>query len=275
MSGFEAYNLFLCIFVFAGFTCTFGFLLRHLIKLNLKTIKHGLDDDKIKTEYEKARSKNRKCGIFDRIISISLCSLVLLFFVFSAGTALMPDKVNSNIPTIRVVNSGSMATKYSSNTYLFQNNLNDQFDTFDLILTYKLPPENELKLYDIVVYEVDGILIVHRIVGIEEPNSSHPDERYFLLQGDAVANPDRFPVKYAQMRAIYRGERVPFVGSFVAFMQSPAGWLCIILIIVAIVVTPILEKKLFVEKKVRLLAMGYNPDKDEEERKLKKKAGKK
>ena len=126
----------------------------------------------------------------------------------------------------------------------------------------KLPKEEDLQLYDIVVYEVDGILIMHRIVGIEEPCYDHPNQRWFLLQGDAVANPDRFPVKYSQMKAIYRGERIPFIGSFVAFMQSPAGWLCIFLVILAVIITPILEKKLLETKKQRLRAIKYIDDND-------------
>ena len=124
--------------------------------------------------------------------------------------------------------------------------------TFDLIVTHALPAEDELKLYDIVVYEVDGMLLVHRIVGIEEPNADHPEEYYFLLQGDNVERPDRFPVRYSQMKAIYRGQRVPFIGSFVSFLQSPAGWLCILLMIFAIVATPMLESKIEKEKAARL-----------------------
>jgi hypothetical protein len=110
----------------------------------------------------------------------------------------------------------------------------------------------DLQLYDIVVYEVDGMLIVHRIVGIEEPNASHPDCRYFRLQGDAVEAADRFPVKYEQMRAIYRGARIPFIGSFILFMQSTAGYLCIGLVIFAMIATPILEAYINHQRKKRL-----------------------
>ena len=80
-------------------------------------------------------------------------------------------------------------------------------------LCLALPKEEDLKLYDIVVYKQDDIYVVHRIVGIEEPNEKHPNERYFLLQGDAVDSPDRFPVKYSQMQGIYTDEKIPFVGS--------------------------------------------------------------
>ena len=63
---------------------------------------------------------------------------------------------------------------------------------------------------------------------------------------------------YSQMQGIYRGNRVPFVGSFVLFMQSPAGWLCIILVLFAIIVTPMLERKLETEAKARLALIEAN-----------------
>jgi hypothetical protein len=46
------------------------------------------------------------------------------------------------------------------------------------------------------------------------------------------------------MRAIYKGERIPYIGSFFAFMQSPLGYLCILLVVFSMIATPIVEKKL-------------------------------
>ena len=59
-------------------------------------------------------------------------------------------------------------------------------------------------------------------------------------------------MKYSQMRAIYRDEKIPFVGSFVAFMQSPAGYICILLVVFAMICTPLMENKLNKEKQERL-----------------------
>ncbi len=135
-------------------------------------------------------------------------------------------------------------------------NLNDQLHTFDLIFTQELPGEFELELYDIVVYEYRGELIIHRVIGIEEPNASHPEHRHFLLRGDSVKWSDEFPVLYEQMRAIYKGNRIPFVGSFFAFMQSPAGYLCLLLVVFAMIATPLMEKKLKVATAARLKEIG-------------------
>ena len=46
------------------------------------------------------------------------------------------------------------------------------------------------------------------------------------------------------MQGIYHGKRLPYVGSFVMFLQSPAGWLCLILVVFSMVAIPLVEKKL-------------------------------
>ena len=229
-------------------------------KMILKLLSHRLSGERdivlisqIIKEFEKAQRKGRnKSGkAIDLLFSTLFCALFASIFAFSLYLNVTEFSCCETIPTFKVVNSGSMSEKNEKNEYLFENNLNDQFDTFDLILTYKLPDEFDLELYDIVVYEYDGELIAHRIVGIEEPNEKHSKVRHFLMQGDAVASPDKFPVLYSQMRGIYRGEKVPFVGSFVVFMQSPAGWLCMILVLAATVAAPIIDKKLEKERAAR------------------------
>ena len=106
--------------------------------------------------------------------------------------------------------------------------------------------------------------VIHRIVGIEEPNEKHPNERQFLLQGDAVENPDRFPVLYSQMQGIYEGERMPYIGSFLLFLQSPAGWLCVLLVVFTIIITPIVEKLIENEKRKRLALLLAKKAEEEE-----------
>ena len=129
---------------------------------------------------------------------------------------------------------------------------------FDIVITKELPGEYELELYDIVVYERDGMLVIHRIVEIEEPNAKH-SERHFKLQGDASSRHDVYPVLYSQMKAIYEGDKIPFLGSVVLFIQSPPGWLCFILILFAILITPVVENKLLEEMRKRLAILDAMP----------------
>ena len=245
MSDYQIYTFVLCLIVFIMLTGASVLCLYLITKFSLKLIRTGAEDQRIARSYlrEKVEDKNNKIAKYiDRIGSFLICIVFIAIFIFSMFVRAGEITAADWLPSLRVVRTGSMAEKNPKNEYLVNNNLNDQIGIFDLIETAPLPDEMDLQLYDIVVYEVDEMLIVHRIVEIEEPNERHPDCRYFKLQGDAVEAADRFPVLYEQMRAIYCGHRIPFIGSFILFMQSPAGWLCAILIVVAMVAMPILDK---------------------------------
>ena len=257
MSDYEIYGLVLCLIVFTIFTVLFTVMLVTILNATVKLIRSGAEDESIKTEYKKSL-RQKKSGILGKIISAVFCIFLCLICAFAVVVNIFGDNFALDLPTISVVKSGSMAKKHEKNKYLVENGLNDQLQTFDLIVTENLPDEFDLQLYDIVVYEVDDVLVVHRIIMIEEPNEKHPEERHFLLQGDALENPDRFPVRYSQMKGIYKGQRVPFIGSVVTFLQSPAGYLGIILILFSLFATPAMDKKIDKEKAKRLAIILEN-----------------
>lgn len=268
MTDYEIYVFFLCLIVFIILTTLSVVCLCVITRQSLRLIRGGLEDESILKEHEKEQKHKKRTKylkLADMLFSGMICLLFVGMFVGSLIIQGTENTCCGRIPTYRVVLTGSMAEKNEKNLYLWENKLNNQIQTFDLIRTEQLPGEMELKLYDIVVYKVDDMLLVHRIVGIEEPGGDHPDCRYFLLQGDAVEAPDRFPVLYGQMRGIYRGERTPFIGSFILFMQSPAGWLCILLIVAAIIATPILERILKKAKDERLALLVGEPEAEEDE----------
>lgn len=256
MTPYETYVFFLCLIVFILLTALSVICLTIITKLSIRLIRIGAEDENILREKAESKSKSRFVKVLDMVVTGIVCVAFLAAFVISVS--LSRDAMVKDIPVWRVVNTGSMSEKNPKNEYLFDDEVNDQIQAFDLICTEKLPAEHELKLYDIVVYEMDDVLVVHRIIGIEEPNAAHPNERYFRLQGDAVDTPDRFPVRYEQMRAIYNGERIPFIGSFVLFMQSPAGYLCALLVIIAIIAMPYLDRILLTErnKRYELISSG-------------------
>ncbi|MBO5867036.1 MAG: hypothetical protein J6Q55_03175, partial [Clostridia bacterium] len=258
MQALETYNLILCLVVFVGLTALFTVLIVALIKNTLRLVRAGLDDEKIKQEYlqEQNKKNNKFLDFVSNALVILMCVLLACVLVFSLYSRFTENSKVGAIPTIKVVETGSMETKHKNNTYLVENNLNDQISVFDLVVLHQLPAEEDLQLWDIVVYETKGYFVIHRIVGIEEPNEKHPNERWYVLRGDANERADEFPVTYSQMCSIYRGESVPFVGAFVMFMQSPAGILCFLLVVFGAVVMPIVEKNLGKAVQERLLAMG-------------------
>lgn len=256
MTEFEVYIFLLCFIVFFVLTIVFYLMIGLIVKYMKRSILAGFDDDKIIKQ--SLREERKKESSVSKTFEIIFNVLLSFFFVFIFASSLFvkysKNDVTQDIPTLRVVESGSMSYKNKSNKYLIEHDLNEQMQVFDLIVTRKLPGEMELELYDVVVYEYDGKLLIHRIIGIEEPNEKHPDQRYFLLQGDANVYPDRFPVLYSQMKAIYEGERYANVGSIFSFFQSPAGYLCVLLIITSIFIGPYLDKQLYSVTQERL---GY------------------
>ncbi len=252
MTEFEIFSLGICLFVFVLLGGAFTFLVYCLVKMRLLLVEYGEYDVEIAREYIREDFHNTKVWkTVAFVANIVLCAIFVAIFVFSLFVNTREDSFSDTFPTLRVVLSSSMSEKHENNTYLDANGLDDQFSAYDLILTYKIPDEYDIKLFDVVVYEVDGTLVVHRVVGIEEPDPTHPDCRYFTLQGDANGGIDRFPVLYSQMRGIYRGEKVKFVGSIVKFFQSPAGWLCIALLIASAVFGPFIDKYVYEKERER------------------------
>ena len=255
MSGYDWYIFFLCMVVFTLLTGLFSVMLHYIIKMTIKAIKHGLEDARIITEYQKGKAHGCFTDIVCRVITIVLITAIFVAFAASVFVQISGNFIGLfSIP--KVVMSSSMSFQHEENTYLQEHGLNDQFGTFDLVFLEQLPEESQLELYDIVVYEYHGELIIHRIVDIEEPNEEHPDCRHFMLRGDASKYSDEYPVLYEQMRACYNGKHIKFVGSFFAFMQSPAGYLCILLVLFAVFATPVAEKKLLRAKTERLVEIG-------------------
>lgn len=262
MTDFEKYVFILCLTVFALLTLVFSSMLIIMTKQSVRLIESGADDKRLYKECVKKTKRGKKrTGWLSRAITVFFACMMVCVFGFTISSQIM-EKQMASVPVCRVVYSDSMSKKHDKNKYLAENNLNDQFSRFDLIVTNPLPKEEDLKLYDIVVYEVGDTLVVHRIVGIEEPNAEHPDGRLFILQGDFVSSPDRDPVRYEQMRAIYSGKCIKHVGSFVMFLQSPAGYLCLILLILEMAGTPIISKRLMRAENNRIEALREKARKD-------------
>ncbi|MCD8040550.1 MAG: S24/S26 family peptidase [Clostridia bacterium] len=261
MTEYEIYVLILCLIVFVLLVALSAVCLTAITKMYTRLIRCGEEDEKLIKEYEKLNGGCSKAGdVIAMVFNVFICIIFVIALGFSIYINNQDESVSYTVPTYRVVKSDSMSEKYSGNTYLYDNGLDDQFETFDILLTYKMPDEFDLQLYDIVVYEFRGELVIHRIVGIEEPNEDHPDSRLFILQGDANAYSDSLKVEYSQMKGIYYGERIRFVGSFILFMQSPAGWLCVILIVATVILTPLLENYIGRQKYKRLCEIGKIKD---------------
>ena len=236
---FDTYVLVLCLIVLVAISVFFSVLMYAIVRMNLKMIDGGLLDSEIQAEYDKYKHRKNKSFqiILGRIVSSIICFLLLAVFVFSIVMRI--EEKNSLLP--KVVNSNSMSCKSEKNAYLYENELNNQIKRFDIIFLSEMPKITDIKLYDIVAYEtVEGFLIIHRIIGISEES----DKITYILRGDANPYSDPMEISYHQMKGIYKGQRIAHIGSFIIFLQTPVGWLCVILIVFCTIALPLVRRKI-------------------------------
>lgn len=262
MTEYDKYVLALCLIVFFMLTAVLTYMTFMVVKSNIRLIKYGVEDAKIKREYdlsrfEPAARSRRVRKIVDGVLSGVMSCLLFGALIFGIVLNFTENKKVGKVPAIKAVMSGSMSYKYNGNAYLAENGLDDQIKTYDLILLRQLPAEEDLKLYDIVLYEINGDPILHRIVGMREFEKDGEKKRYYAFRGDAVPNSDSGWVSYEQMRGVYRGERAAFWGSFVKFMQSPAGITGLIISLIVCIAIPVVDKKINDAKTERLIRLNY------------------
>ncbi len=249
MVNYDTYIFILCLIVFVLLTILSVVCVTIIARLTIRLIRTGAEDAQLVQESQQVKKKRSGlCRGIECVFSTLVCLVFVAAFGLSLYAQCMEEQFHETIPTYRVVLTGSMAEAHKDNAYLRENNLTDQLQVFDLAAFYRIPPQEELELYDIVIYQIEDDLLCHRIVEMKQEG----EETVYILQGDNSAYPDYQPVHYSQMRAVYRGEKIPFVGSFIMFLRSPAGWLCILLVLVGMIAAPLADRKLERERKLRL-----------------------
>lgn len=224
---------------------------------NFETGKNDLDliDDTI---YANAKGKKLhrrilrrvKQVLFYLVVAIIVPLLVFaLYSKFTTGIVMIGDKGTM------VVASGSMSRKNEANPYLAD--LNDQFDTYDVIVVEKVDSDSELGLYDVIAYRNDeGINVIHRIVDI---SSSEGGVRY-VTRGDSNNADDKYKPVLDDVIGKYTQKKVPFIGIFVIFLQSYSGILTLLAIIYCLIMIEVLGNKIFNAQYDRLEYLAKNID---------------
>lgn len=199
----------------------FTILMNYYAKAQMEEIKRGNWDEELTGEEKYNRTaKARKHKINNKIIKNLLFYLALIIIVPTFVFSLI-SKVRDNVTTIydksiMVVASGSMSEKNDENNYLFENQLNNQFQTYDIIILEKVKSSEDLKLYDVIAYVNDeDITVIHRIIDIENGK--------YETRGDANDATDKYHPTYSDVIGRYTGKRIAGVGIFIVFLQSYFG----------------------------------------------------
>lgn len=230
MQTLEIISLIVTIVCLLSFSLVFTFLFRHYFLSQIHTIENGEDDlyllDNVIEETKLEKSKRRKAmRIVGKVISYLILGVVAAFFIYSlvnrftSGVTMIGDKA------MVVIGSGSMSQQNEANTYLKTNNLNNQFNTYDIIQIQKYKDVDQVKLYDVVAYRNDeNIVIVHRVIEIKENDGT----KTFITQGDSnnasdVGSQYKESLSYDRIVGYYTNFRIQGVGAFIVFLQSNSG----------------------------------------------------
>ncbi|MBQ2739395.1 MAG: signal peptidase I [Oscillibacter sp.] len=144
------------------------------------------------------------CAVFGFLL---VCNLTIIV----KGT-FYPDRPPSVLGvTPMVVLSGSMSGEAE-----------DHIEVGDLIFVDKVEPE-DLAVGDIIAYMEGSVVVTHRIIEI----NTGADGLEFTTKGDANNAADLRPVSAANLVGIY-SFRIPKVGDFALFLQTPMGMLLFI-----------------------------------------------
>ena len=236
MNKMDLIGLFITIVAVGCFSLIFTILYRAYTKSELKDIKSGkkdidLIDEDIYDNLKNVKRRRKVFGVIKTVLFYLAMMIIIPFFIFS-----IINKIQGNVTMIGdrgvlVVASGSMSKKHESNLYLTENNLNNQFNKFDMIVIEKVSNPWDLKKYDVISYVNDeGINVIHRIVDIDINTEGEVE---FTTRGDANAFEavDKFRPTIDDIQGRYVNKKIPVIGMFILFMQSSLGMITIIALI--------------------------------------------
>ena len=217
-------------------------------KETLNNIKDGSFDLELFYNYLKERNKSKIKIISKKTFKIA--ANIIFAAIFVSGCYLfITNYFNVSTYKVLVVATNSMSFKNESNTYLYEDNLNNQFSANDIVFVKKVKSISELQVYDVISYlNEDNINIIHRIIAINGEE--------IITRGDANNTSDE-PISFKQVVGVYTNFKIPKLGLVVFFLQSYYGYLCVFGIFYALVIYSVVDSKI---TKLRMVRLNYLKD---------------
>ena len=181
-----------------------------------------------KSERSSAKGRRTLSAVALVLCIVFAFTLVCNLAIIVKGS-LFPEKPPSVLGvTPMVVLSGSMS-----------GDAEDHIEVGDLIFVGKAEAE-ELKTGDIIAFMEGKMVVTHRIIEVQSAQDGSP---LFITKGDADNAADQNPVSAEQLVGIYRF-RIPKVGDFAMFLQTPAGMVLFIGIpVLAYVIVDVIRRR--------------------------------
>lgn len=229
-----------------SFAALFTILYKSYVTSQIAEIKSGKRDieiiDEVIYERQKHVQNRRKVTGLIRTVAFYLIIVTIVpLFIFSMVNKIMGNVLMIGDKSVMVVASGSMGYKNESNTYLFTNKLNNQFQKYDIIVLEKVG-KYDIKLYDVIAYRNDTqINIIHRIIDID-----YGLETKYVTRGDVYdsSKTDSYRPVYEDIIGRYTGKRIPGVGIFILFLQSYAGIITVLSLVYCLIMIDSMSNKI-------------------------------
>lgn len=207
------------------FSAIFTILYRSYVKASLKELATGKRDIELMDEYiySSQPTVKRRRSVWKTVKGVCFYALLLLLiplFILSLWNRINGNVMMTGDRALMVVASGSMSRRNSANEYLDTMELNNQFDTYDMIVLERVEADEELSLYDVIAFVDDtGKNVIHRIIAIRNQDGTV----YYETRGDSNNQSDRYSPTLTDVIGRYNDTKIPVVGAFIMFFQSLGG----------------------------------------------------
>ena len=135
----------------------FSFVYLMYVKYYIKDIKDGnadieLIDEFIHDNLFHVKRRKKTIKTINTFAFYGFLIVMTPIFIFSISNKLTGSISNIGDIGLLAVSSGSMSFKNPVNEYLVERNLNNQFNTYDIIVVETIKNEEELNVDDVIVF---------------------------------------------------------------------------------------------------------------------------
>lgn len=203
---------------------------KKISSLEEKAAKKGekIDKANIKSILLEKKVSDKVVEILIYLFSFVIFGVLIVTFSFALSFKLNNQNFYIFDTTYLAIRTGSMETVNESNTYIQENNLTNQIETYSLIGIDKVSSDEEIELYDILAYKYKGKTYVHRVIKIftdEETGTT-----CYTLRGDANSTSLSFETKITLDDIVgkYNGYQNYGLGVAFFYLQSNIGIVAIV-----------------------------------------------
>ena len=260
MNSFELIALLVTAVGVASFSAIFTILYRSYANSAVAEYQAGkcdveLIDETILTNIKNSKPIRKVLRRVKQVLFWLLIVILVPFLLMSVYSKVANGVAMVNGRGMIAVASGSMSEKNSANSYL--ENIDNQFNTYDMIMIQKVDDPSDLQLYDVIAYVDDeGVNIIHRIVGFQQTSSGVR----FVTRGDSNNADDEYKPSMDDVLGEYAGTRIPYVGVFLMFLQSYSGMLTVAAIIYCLIMIENVGNRIYDAREERLLFLQESID---------------